>query len=93
MCLYLYTNNDSDISKKNSSYLNQLKYIDTLKRNIDNEDKDLFRYRLISEISHATVYSDESYFSYGAFMHVVYGEQMKRDLSDLPKVTFLQSML
>jgi hypothetical protein len=26
-------------------------------------------------------------------MHVVYGEQMKRDLSDLPKVTFLQSML
>jgi hypothetical protein len=91
--LYLYTNNDSDISKKNSSYLNQLKYIDTLKKNIYNEDKDLFRYRLISEISHATVYSDESYFSYGAFMHVVYGEQMKRDLSDLPKVTFLQSML
>lgn len=50
-------------------------------------------YQLISEINHASIYSDESYFSYGAFMHVVYGDQMKRDISSLPKMVFIQSML
>jgi hypothetical protein len=90
--LYVYTNNDSNVSEKNTLYLNQLKYIDELTKNTD-EDRDLFKYRLINEISHASVYSDESYFSYGAFMHVVYGEQMNNDLSDLPSVIYLQSML
>ena len=90
--IFDYVNDDKDISLKNKYYLKQLEYIDKLshKKHIR---KDILSYQLISEINHASIYSDESYFSYGAFMHVVYGDQMKRDISSLPKMVFIQSML
>lgn len=92
--LFSYVNNDSNVSDKNRRYLKQLKYIDfEANHNQNKEDKKLLRYRLINEINHASLYSDESYFSYGAFMHVVYGDQMKRNISKLPKIIYVQSML
>jgi hypothetical protein len=91
--IFDYVNDDKDISLKNKYYLKQLEYIDKLSHNENKIPKDILRYQLISEINHASVYSDESYFSYGAFMHVVYGDQMKRDISKLPKMIYIQSML
>lgn len=91
--MFDYVNNDKDITLKNNLYLRQLEYIDKLSHNENYIPKDTLTYQLISEINHASIYSDESYFSYGAFMHVVYGDQMKRDISSLPKMVFIQSML
>ena len=90
--LFDYVNHDKDITQKNDKYLKQLEYIDQLSHK-EIKDKEMKRYMLISEISHASIYSDESYFSYGAFMHVVYGDQMKRDISIMPPIIYIQSML
>lgn len=92
--LYEYVNHDKDISEKNEKYLDQLEYIDKLSHNDRKIPKEILKYMLITEISHASLYSDESYFSYGAFMHIVYGDQMKREISKiLPRMIYIQSML
>jgi hypothetical protein len=92
--LFSYVNHDENISEKNENYLHQLEFIDELSHNDRNIPRDILKYMLITEISHASLYSDESYFSYGAFMHIVYGDQMQRDISKiLPRMIYIQSML
>lgn len=91
--LFEYVNIKNDTTNNTFMYLNQLKYIEKLSHNKNNLSKKKLRYILICEISHSAIYAEESYFSYGAFMHVVYGDQMKRDISNLPKIIYIQSML
>ena len=92
--LFSYVNHDENISEKNDKYLHQLEFIDKLSHNDRKIPKEILKYMLITEISHASLYSDESYFSYGAFMHIVYGDQMKREISKiLPRMIYIQSML
>jgi hypothetical protein len=78
---YVVNHRKSD-SKKSQKYIEQLEYINTLITSFDSkeEHKELYQYRLLCEISHASIYAEEAYFCYGAFMDVVYNNQLKQNI-------------
>jgi len=77
---YVVGNRQLD-EKKSQKYIDQLEYINTLIKSFDSkEDKELYQYRLLCEISHASIYAEEAYFCYGAFMDVVYNSQLEQSI-------------
>jgi len=77
---YVVSNRQLD-EKKSQKYIDQLEYINTLIKSFDSkEDKELYQYRLLCEISHASIYAEEAYFCYGAFMDVVYNSQLEQSI-------------
>lgn len=80
-------------TEKLDKYLDQLKYIDSLIQNFNSKGEDeFFKYMLICEISHASIYADEAYFCYGAFMDIVYNNQLKNKVK-LSKNCYVHSIL
>ena len=82
--------------KKFEKYIIQLNYIDDLIKSFrispDDDEENNNRYMLICEISHASIYAEEAYFCYGAFMDVVYNNQLKRDI-ELNKICYIHSIM
>lgn len=80
-------------TEKHDKYLSQLKYIDSLIKNFESKgDDEFFKYMLICEISHASIYADEAYYCYGAFMDIVYNNQLNNDIK-LSKDCYVHSIL
>ena len=78
---------------KFEKYIIQLNYIDDLIKSFRiSDDQENNRYMLICEISHASIYAEEAYFCYGAFMDVVYNNQLKRDI-ELNKICYIHSIM
>ena len=81
---------------KFEKYIIQLNYIDDLIKSFrispDDDEENNNRYMLICEISHASIYAEEAYFCYGAFMDVVYNNQLKRDI-ELNKICYIHSIM
>lgn len=94
--LFNYVINNLDLTEQNKLYFEQLEMIEKFSDKIKTEPNpkliEANRYKLICEISKASMFADETYYTYGAFMHIVYFTQMKRNIT-LHPVTFLHSML
>jgi len=80
--LYNYVVQKEKDEQKSQKYIEQLEYINKLITSFDSkkEDKELYQYRLLCEISHASIYAEEAYFCYGAFMDVVYNSQLEQTI-------------
>lgn len=91
--LFKYVDKSVDLTEQNKLYFKQLSEIENFTTKIEKEKEiDYNRYRLISEISKASMFADETYYTYGAFMHIVYFTQMKRNIILHPLI-YLHSML
>ena len=89
---YVVSNRLSD-EKKSQKYIDQLEYINTIIKTFDSkEDEELYQYRLLCEISHASIYAEEAYFCYGAFMDVVYNSQLEQTI-ELNENCYVHSIL
>lgn len=82
--IYNYVVNDSQKdTEKSKKYIGQLEYINAyINYLIKSDDKPsgLQSYTLLCEISHASIYAEEAYFCYGAFMDVVYNNQLNQSI-------------
>jgi len=82
--IYNYVVNDSQKdTKKSKKYIDQLEYINTyindLIKSVE-KTSEFESYTLLCEISHASIYAEEAYFCYGAFMDVVYNNQLNQSI-------------
>jgi hypothetical protein len=92
--LFDYVKEDINTTFQNKLYFNQMELIEQFTNRIEKDIKKtkLDSYFFINEISKASMFADETYFTFGAFMHIVYFTQMKRNVY-LNTPIFIHSML
>lgn len=90
--IYNYVVNDSQKdTNKSKKYIDQLEYINTYIKSVE-KTSEFESYTLLCEISHASIYAEEAYFCYGAFMDVVYNNQLNQSI-ELDENCYIHSIL